>query len=65
MSDEPDEILTVANCPGCEQPTLAGDLEAPSPGGTTGGQLVCPRCGTRIDAGMFYDYVDVRVVEYE
>jgi hypothetical protein len=68
MTDDtyPNEIVTVAYCPGCELLSLAGDLK--SSGNTTlemGHNLECPRCGTQINAEHFFDYVDIRVVEYE
>jgi len=65
LTDDPDEIVTLAYCYGCEQMSLAGDLETRSPGGTTGDQLVCPRCSVRINAEMFHDYADLDVVDYE
>lgn len=66
MIDEPDEVLTLYHCKGCEMVGVAGDVEQfGHPSDDTGDQLQCPRCGTRLNAESFYDYVDIRKVDYE
>jgi len=61
----PDELLTVAYCPGCELVSLAGDCKTGDhPQDGTGDQLFCPRCGTRLSADHFHDYVDKGVVDH-
>lgn len=62
MTDDPDEIITLAYCPGCEQETFPKDAANVHDLGT---QLHCPRCGTRLSADSLYDYVDIRTVDYE
>jgi len=59
MTDGPDEIITVAYCPACEQLTIPTDLD------DEGDRLRCQRCGMRLSAGDFYDYADLRVVDYD
>lgn len=68
MTDEhetPNEIVTLYYCHGCEMVNVAGNAER---GGHvsdgTGDQLECGRCSTRLNADSFYDYVDMRVVDY-
>lgn len=63
---EPDELLTVVCCPGCEQHSLAGDVVlAGAPDDGTVDQLACPRCGTRVGAAHFHDYASLEVADYE
>lgn len=62
-TDDPDELVTVARCPGCEQLSFPADLQENHEVAST--QVCCPRCGTKIAGVDFYDYVDYRVVEYE
>jgi hypothetical protein len=62
-TDDPDEIITVAHCRGCEQLSFAADLREAGDSPST--RLSCPRCGTIIRAEDYFDYVDIRVVEYE
>ena len=61
----PEEVLTLVYCRGCEMSSLAGDVK---PSGhcsdDTGHQLECPRCNSRLNAESFHDYVDMRVVNY-
>lgn len=65
-TEKPDEIVTLYHCRGCEMASMAGDVV---PSGHvsdgSGDQLQCGRCGTRLNADSFFDYVDVRVVDYE
>lgn len=64
MTDEPDEVITVVQCVGCEGLSFPADLE----GGDVDkslSQLYCPRCGTQIKEECFSAYVDLRVVDYE
>jgi hypothetical protein len=61
-TNEPDEIITVAHCRGCEQLSFPGDLDQCGTGPSD--QVSCPRCGTKIAARDFFDYVEYRVVEY-
>ena len=57
--DEPDEIVTLAYCPACEVLSVPADLEADGP------QICCQRCDEPLNANDFYDYADLRVVEYD
>ena len=59
MTDGPDEIVTLVHCPACEQLSIPTDLDA------DGDRQRCPRCGMAIGADDFYDYADLRVVDYE
>ena len=61
--DDPDEVVTVAYCPGCEQLSFPADLAESDT--IASDQLCCARCGTKIAAADFFDYVDMRVVDYE
>ena len=64
-TDTPDEVITLVYCPGCEQLSLAGDVEPvghPTEG--SGDQLGCPRCGARLNSESFFDYCDMQVVDY-
>lgn len=58
-NNEPDEIVTIAYCPACEQLAIPTDLEK------DGEKFRCQRCGMKMSAGDFYDYADLRVVEYD
>jgi hypothetical protein len=62
--DDPDEIITVLLCRGCDQLSFPGDL-VPATDNGRGSQLRCPRCGTIANAESFFDYVDIRTVDYE
>jgi hypothetical protein len=62
-TDDPDEIITVAHCRGCEQLSFAADLR--EAGETPSTKLCCPRCGTVVRGDDYFDYADMRVVEYE
>jgi hypothetical protein len=65
MSDGPAEVLTLFHCPGCEMNGFVGDAKpCDHPQAEKGDQLRCHRCGTRLSAVNFHDYVDTRVVEY-
>ena len=59
MTDGPDEIVTIAYCPACETPEFPSGLEE------DGERVRCPRCGMAVSAEDFYDYADIRVVDYE
>lgn len=60
----PDELITVAYCPGCETITPLGQIANVSEPGSQH-KAVCPKCKTRLTAESFYDYVDKRTVNYE
>lgn len=56
----PDERIQIAYCPGCERASLTGDC-----GNDDHGRLQCPRCGTRLPADAFHDYIQDAVATYE
>lgn len=61
----PDEVVTVYHCYGCEMTDIAGNAERTGHvSDDTGDQLACGKCGVRLNADCFYDYVDIRVVDY-
>jgi len=61
----PEEVYTLAYCHACDMVSLAGDLERQEhPAESEGDQLGCPRCHSRLNAGSFYDYVDIDVTGY-
>jgi hypothetical protein len=62
--NEPDEIVTLAHCPGCEQLTLPADLTDGARDGPSD-QLFCSRCGTRVNAESFHDYANLEVATYD
>jgi len=57
-NDDPDEVIIVAYCSACENIELAGNV------GDMEGKPCCPCCGTVLNADSFYDYCDMRVVDY-
>jgi len=58
-TDDPDDVVTLLYCPGCEMFSLAGDVvPAGHPSDDTGDQLECPRCEVRLNAGAFHDYIN-------
>jgi hypothetical protein len=59
------EVVTLYSCHGCEMADIAGNAERighVSDG--EGDQLGCANCGARLNAECFFDYVDIRVVDY-
>jgi len=63
---EPDELLTIYHCPGCEVNAMAAKtkvmLHEPR---DKGDQLCCGVCGTRLCAEDFHDYVNKEVSHYD
>ena len=59
MTDGPDEIVTIAYCPACAVLSVPADLDH------DGDRARCHRCGMAISADDYYDYADLRVVDYE
>jgi len=59
MSNNPDEILTVYQCPSCDHVGVADHERVDAKG------LFCSECDDRLKFADLYDYVDFRVVEYE
>jgi uncharacterized paraquat-inducible protein A len=59
MTDDPDEVVTLAYCPACEVLSVPADLDY------DGDRARCHRCGMAISADDYYDYADLRVVEYD
>jgi len=57
--DEPDEIVTLAYCPACQV------LSVPADCNHDGEHIRCQRCDEPLSADDFYDYADLRVVDYE
>jgi hypothetical protein len=63
-TEEPDELITLAYCPGCETLALPADLISKKDGYSEQSQLSCPRCGTRVSADNYYDYVEFTMTDY-
>ena len=57
-NDDPDEIITVAYCSRCENLMQAGRIQEAQ------GKPRCPWCASILNAEDFYDYCDIRVVDY-